>query len=126
MPHDLTASFHKMQNVLKANPQDSRTQKDNIMERYNIAAALHGRRSRRGRHSGQDLGPPDPHQASAGHIRRGSRVSDTSPPCSPQHLLGRLHWPAPWIKHPGPRQLNTLAVRKLGHEMRGASVVAAI
>jgi hypothetical protein len=33
------------------------------MERYDIAAVLHRRRSRRGRHSGQDLGPPDPFHA---------------------------------------------------------------
>jgi hypothetical protein len=33
------------------------------MERYDIAAVLHRRRSRCGRHSGLDLGPPDPFHA---------------------------------------------------------------
>ncbi|KAG1768816.1 hypothetical protein EDD22DRAFT_1048294 [Suillus occidentalis] len=47
--------------------------------------------------------------AFAGHIRRGSREPDFSLFAS-QHLPGWLHWPAPWIMHPSPRQLNTLAV----------------
>ncbi|KAG1790652.1 uncharacterized protein HD556DRAFT_1310435 [Suillus plorans] len=48
---------------------------------------------------------------SGGHICRGSRMSDFSPPCAShsQHLLGRLYWPAPWSRHPGPPNSRSLA-----------------
>ncbi|KAG2086381.1 uncharacterized protein F5147DRAFT_764945 [Suillus discolor] len=123
-PHGLKASFHRTQNVLKANLQYSRTRKDIIMERYNIAAALPGRRSRRGWHSGQDLSPSDPLRA---------RLVATSAealgcltclrPVPPQHLLGRLYWPAPWSRHPGPRQLPRLSIG--GRSYPGRDLVVA-
>ncbi|KAG2065934.1 hypothetical protein BDR04DRAFT_1172145 [Suillus decipiens] len=77
--------------------------KDNIMEPYNIAAAPHRRRSRRGWHSGLDLGPPDPLHERLLATFAGALGS------SP----GRLYWPVPWIGHTGPCQLKTLVVSQV-------------
>ncbi|KAG1817666.1 uncharacterized protein BJ212DRAFT_1576687 [Suillus subaureus] len=55
------------------------------MERYNITAALDGRRSRRGRHSGQDLGPPDPLQVRL--LATFAGALGCSIPLRPVHLL---------------------------------------
>ncbi|KAG2091326.1 uncharacterized protein F5147DRAFT_657941 [Suillus discolor] len=75
---------------------------------HTTAAALH---RRRGRHSGQDLGRSDPLQARLLATFVGALGCLTSlHPVPPQHLPGRLCWPAPWSRHPGPRQLSRLDI----------------
>ncbi|KAG2064581.1 hypothetical protein BDR04DRAFT_1122454, partial [Suillus decipiens] len=74
-------------------------------------AALHGRRSRRGRHSGLDLGPPDPLYERL--LATFAEALGCMTSLRPVRLLS-----IPWsvalartrIGHPGPCQLKTLVV----------------
>ncbi|KAG1860044.1 hypothetical protein F4604DRAFT_1905999 [Suillus subluteus] len=108
MLYSLTASF---ENVLKANPQDSRTQQDNIMER-SIQHSCCPSRAPLAAWTAQWTGPGYPTPLRPVRLLSASSVGCTGP----HHGSGT------------PAHVNsTLSLfHKLGHEMRGASVVAVI